>query len=74
MFLANPSKIASAQVMAIAAHKLRSTLALGLLSALQKHTVTAMVIKTASNEMEQPTIEMISSALVVWKKKITCQD
>jgi len=55
--------------MAIATHKLSSTLALGLLSALQKHNVNVIVIKTASNEMEQPTIEMISSALVVWKKK-----
>jgi len=52
-------------VKAIATHKLSSTLALGLLSALQKHAVIAMVIKTASSEMEQPTIEMISSALLV---------
>jgi len=65
LFLANPSKTASAQVKAIATHKLSSTLALGLLSALQKHAVTAMVIKTASSEMEQPIIEMISSALLL---------
>jgi len=62
LFLANPSTIASAQVAAMAAHTLSSTLALGLFSTLQKNRVTAMVMRTASNEMEQPTMEMISKA------------
>ena len=54
--------MASAHVTAMAAHKLSSTLALGLFSTFQKNRVTAMVITTASSETEQPTIEMISRA------------
>lgn len=48
----------------MAAHKLSSTLALGPFKALQKNTVTAMVIKIASSEMEQPTVEIISKAFL----------
>ena len=47
---------------AIAVHKLSSTLDLGLFITLQKNKVTAIVISTASSEMEQPTIEMIPKA------------
>ena len=48
----------------MAAHKLSSTLALGPFKALQKNTVTAIVTKIAINEMEQPTVEMISKAFL----------
>ena len=58
---ANPSNITSTQVIAIAAHKLMSTLTPAL-SGLEKRLNTMMVITTATNEMEQPTVEMISSA------------
>ena len=51
------------QEAAIAVHKLSSTLDLGLFITLQKNKVTAIVISTASSEMEQPTTEMISKAL-----------
>lgn len=64
--------MASVQVTAIAAHKFRRSLALSLgmllLFALrrvitfQKNRITAMVMRTASSETEQPTIEMISRA------------
>ena len=57
----NPSNITSTQVIAIAAHKLMSTLTPAL-SGLEKRLNTMMVITTATNEMEQPTVEMISRA------------
>ena len=52
----------SVQDAAIAAHKLSSTLDLGLFVTLQKNRVTATVTSTARSEMEQPTIDMISKA------------
>ena len=58
---ANPSNITSTQVIAIAAHKLMSTLTPAL-SGLEKRLNTMMVITTATNEIEQPTVEMISRA------------
>ena len=64
LFLANPSNMTSAQVIAIAAHKLSSTLVLGDFKILQKNRVTAMVITTEISETEQPIIEMISSPLL----------
>lgn len=62
VFLAKPSNMTRVQEAAIAVHKLSSTLDLGLFITLQKNKVTAIVISTASSEMEQPTIEMISKA------------
>jgi len=60
---ANPSNITSTQVIAIAVHKLMSTLTPAL-SGLEKRLNTMMVITTATNEMEQPTMEMISRAFL----------
>ena len=48
-------------MIAIAADKLMSTLTAAL-SGLEKRLNTMMVITTATNEMEQPTMEMISRA------------
>ena len=64
LFLANPSNMTSAQVIAIVAHKLSSTLVLGVFKILQKNRVTAIVITTEISETEQPIIEMISSPLL----------
>ena len=63
LFLANPSNMTSAQVIAIAAHKLSSTFVLGVFKILRKKRFTAMVITTEISEIEQPIIEMISSPL-----------
>jgi len=49
---------------ATAAHRFSRTLALGLFTALQKKRVTTIVMITARREMEQPTIEMMSKALL----------
>lgn len=65
LFLAEPSNITSMQLQAMAAHKFRRTFTLGLLSCLQKTKVTAMVIRTANSEMEQPIIDMISKAFLL---------
>ena len=61
LLLDSPSNITSTQVIAIAAHKLMSSLTPAL-SGLEKRLNTMMVITTATNEMEQPTVEMISRA------------
>ena len=61
LFLADLSKITSTQVIAIAAHKLSSTSTL-VLTGLQSKVRAMIVIRTASNEMEQPTVEIISRA------------
>lgn len=65
LFLAEPSNMASMQLQAMAAHKFNRTFTLGHLSCLQKTNVTAMVIRTANNEMEQPIIDMISKAFLL---------
>ena len=62
--LADPSTITDTQDNASAAHTLSRTLALGLFTAFQKYSVTAMVIRTARREMVHPTIEMISNAFL----------
>lgn len=62
--LADPSDITNIQDNAIAAHRLRRTLALGLFTTLQKNSVTTIVMRTARSEMVQPTIEMISRAFL----------
>ena len=61
LLLDSLSNITSTQVIAIAAHKLMSSLTPAL-SGLEKRLNTMMVITTATNEMEQPTVEMISRA------------
>ena len=65
LFLAEPSNITSMQLEAMTAHKFSRTFTLGLLSCLQKTKVTAMVIRTANSEMEQPIIDMISKAFLL---------
>ena len=53
------------QLQAMAAHKFSRTFTLGPFMSLQKNKVTAMVMRTANSEMEQPIIDMISKAFLL---------
>ena len=50
------------QVTAIATQRLIRTIVHGFFNFCQKNSITEIVIRTASKETEQPTVEMISSA------------
>ena len=53
------------QLQAMAAHKFSRTFTLAPFRSLQKNKVTAMVMRTANSEMEQPIIDMISKAFLL---------
>lgn len=70
--LATPSSMAKISVKPIATHKLSKTLARGDFTCFQKQTCMRIVSAIPSNDIEQPTVEIVSNILrsvsVIWKR------
>jgi hypothetical protein len=61
--LATPSRMAKTSVNPIATHKLSKTLARGDFTCFQKQTCKKIVNTMPTNDMEHPTVEIISNIL-----------